>query len=167
MSDVRPSQARVPWLRLKATRVVESESDPSCCQAELVLMGLRAPQETHNVAEVREKIKNFLASYGMIKGHTGAVLPRDSDVLPTLRLSGDASDSSESPSTPTLSLCSDSLSSDGIIAGHTYTLSSARDEHLWSDATTAQEYQQSGQSPYNVLRFGRAHRFQACIRQRF
>ena len=91
----------------------------------------------------------------MIKGHTGTVTSRDSDAFPTLRLSGDTSDSSQSPSTPTLSLCSETTSSpDALIMGQ-YTLSSTRDEHLWpGDTTTTQEYSHQGQSLYNVLRSG-------------
>jgi len=135
--------------RIRRKKCDEQLSDGRCrtcvrLRLECLGFGSKRPdwlRETHNVAEVREKIKNFLASHGMIKGHTGTVAPRDSDVSPTLRLSGDTSDSSQSPSTPTLSICSETLSSsDGLITGHPYTLSSVRDEHLRWDTTPTQEY---------------------------
>lgn len=54
--------------------------------------------------DLREKIKSFLASQGMIKGHSGSG-PRNGEPEQTLRLaSEDYSSSSESPPTQTLSL---------------------------------------------------------------
>jgi len=56
---------------------------------------------------LREKIKNFLAAQGMIKGHSGAG-PRPSEQEPSiLSLSGDYPSPSTSPQTPTLSISSD------------------------------------------------------------
>jgi hypothetical protein len=59
------------------------------------------------VVDLREKIKNFLAAQGMIKGHSGAG-PRPNDQEPSiLSLSSDYASPSTSPQTPTLSISSD------------------------------------------------------------
>ncbi|KAG2368015.1 hypothetical protein BDR07DRAFT_183061 [Suillus spraguei] len=61
------------------------------------------------VVDLREKIKNFLAAQGMIKGHSGAG-PRPNDQEPSiLSLSADYdyASPSTSPQTPTLSIFSD------------------------------------------------------------
>ncbi|KAG6851142.1 hypothetical protein H0H93_001022 [Arthromyces matolae] len=66
--------------------------------------GCAPHKESRNVTDLREKIKVFLASQGMIKGHSNGS-PRGVEVeSPTLHLREDYSTSSESPSTPTLSL---------------------------------------------------------------
>ncbi|KAG6862510.1 hypothetical protein C0995_000058 [Termitomyces sp. Mi166 len=69
------------------------------------LRGCAPHKESRNVAELREKIKIFLASQGMIKGHSGTG-PRGAETeSPTLHLrTEEYSESSESPPTPTLSL---------------------------------------------------------------
>ncbi|KAG6910839.1 hypothetical protein DXG01_007154 [Tephrocybe rancida] len=61
-------------------------------------------KESRNVADLREKIKSFLAAQGMIKGHSGTG-PRGAEPEhPTLHLTDDYSSASDSPPTPTLSL---------------------------------------------------------------
>ncbi|KAF8896477.1 fungal-specific transcription factor domain-containing protein [Infundibulicybe gibba] len=69
--------------------------------------GTKRPEwlrESHNVTELREKIKTFLASQGMIKGHSGSG-PRNAEHEPEmLRLQDDYSASSETPPTPQLVL---------------------------------------------------------------
>ncbi|KAG6813964.1 hypothetical protein H0H92_005219 [Tricholoma furcatifolium] len=59
-------------------------------------------KESRNVHEVREKIKTFLVSQGMIKGHSNNG-SKTSEPTPTLNLREDSSGSS-SPETPTISL---------------------------------------------------------------
>ncbi|KAG5726235.1 Transcriptional regulatory protein pro-1 [Termitomyces sp. T112] len=82
----------------------------TCIRLRLECLGFGAKRpewlrESRNVAEVREKIKIFLASQGMIKGHSGTG-PRGAETeSPTLHLRAEEySESSESPPTPTLSL---------------------------------------------------------------
>ena len=58
------------------------------------------------MVDIREKIKAFLASQGMIKGHSGSG-PRTSEQEPQiLHLSSDYVSPSTSPQTPTLSITS-------------------------------------------------------------
>jgi len=65
-------------------------------------------QEPDSVPLLREKIKSFLASQGMIKGHSGPG-PRNSDQQPQILMLSDRAEP-QSPPTPTLSATS---SSDG------------------------------------------------------
>lgn len=58
-------------------------------------------QENNSVTELREKIKTFLASQGMIKGHSGSG-PRSTDGDPPVLVLVEALQTSN-PSTPTLS----------------------------------------------------------------
>ncbi|KAH0833230.1 hypothetical protein J3R83DRAFT_12290 [Lanmaoa asiatica] len=61
-------------------------------------------QENRNVLDLREKIKTFLASQGMIKGHSGSA-PRAAELEPqVLSLSVDYVSPTNSPQTPTLSI---------------------------------------------------------------
>jgi hypothetical protein len=63
-------------------------------------------QENRNVLDLRDKIKTFLASQGMIKGHSGAA-PRAAEQEPQiLALSADYASPTNSPQTPTLSISS-------------------------------------------------------------
>lgn len=63
-------------------------------------------QENRNVLDLRDKIKTFLASQGMIKGHSGAA-PRTAEQEPQiLALSADYVSPTNSPQTPTLSISS-------------------------------------------------------------
>ena len=63
-------------------------------------------QENRNVLDLRDKIKTFLASQGMIKGHSGAA-PRAAEQEPQiLALSADYVSPTNSPQTPTLSISS-------------------------------------------------------------
>lgn len=64
------------------------------------------PQENRNVLDLRDKIKTFLASQGMIKGHSGSA-PRAAEHDPQiLALSADYISPMNSPQTPTLSISS-------------------------------------------------------------
>lgn len=76
------------------------------CSSRSALSERCAPhKESRNVAELREKIKIFLASQGMIKGHSGTAPRGAESESPTLHLrTEEYSESSESPPTPTLSL---------------------------------------------------------------
>ncbi|KAJ7096533.1 fungal-specific transcription factor domain-containing protein [Mycena belliarum] len=80
----------------------------TCVRLRLQCLGFGAKRpewlrESRNVADMRDKIKTFLAAQGMIKGHSGAgARLAEQDVL---RLEGDSTPSSSgSPATPTLSL---------------------------------------------------------------
>ena len=63
-------------------------------------------QEPDSVPVLREKIKSFLASQGMIKGHSGPG-PRNSDQQPQILILSDRVEP-RSPPTPTLSTASSS-----------------------------------------------------------
>jgi hypothetical protein len=80
----------------------------TCVRLRLQCLGFGAKRpdwlrENRRVMELREKIKTFLASQGMIKGHSAAG-PRSSNESTFLALSDDYGSSSDSPPTPTLSL---------------------------------------------------------------
>ncbi|KAG6897152.1 hypothetical protein C0992_003739 [Termitomyces sp. T32_za158] len=109
----------------------------TCTRLRLECLGFGAKRpewlrESRNVAELREKIKVFLASQGMIKGHSGTGPRGVENESPTLHLrTEECSDSSESPPTPTLSLTDTSrphhmISSirDDPYSGHDYSVSS-------------------------------------------
>lgn len=103
MATARPASgsscsawALVPNVQIGSGYVVSARSRISCLNILL--------QENRRVVEIREKIKTFLASQGMIKGHSGSG-PRTADQEQTfLALSDDYCSSSDSPPTPTLSL---------------------------------------------------------------
>ncbi|KAG1739189.1 fungal-specific transcription factor domain-containing protein [Suillus paluster] len=84
----------------------------TCVRLRLQCLGFGAKRPewlraSDKVVDLREKIKNFLAAQGMIKGHSGAG-PRPSDQEPSiLSLSADYTSPSTSPQTPTLSISSD------------------------------------------------------------
>ncbi|OAX42478.1 hypothetical protein K503DRAFT_766748 [Rhizopogon vinicolor AM-OR11-026] len=84
----------------------------TCVRLRLQCLGFGAKRpewlrSSDKVVDLREKIKNFLAAQGMIKGHSGAG-PRPSEQEPSiLSLSGDYASPSTSPQTPTLSISSD------------------------------------------------------------
>ncbi|KAG0706749.1 fungal-specific transcription factor domain-containing protein [Suillus ampliporus] len=84
----------------------------TCVRLRLQCLGFGAKRPewlraSDKVVDLREKIKNFLAAQGMIKGHSGAG-PRPSDQEPSiLSLSADSTSPSTSPQTPTLSISSD------------------------------------------------------------
>ncbi|KAG6845480.1 hypothetical protein H0H87_008840 [Tephrocybe sp. NHM501043] len=101
----------------------------TCVRLRLECLGFGAKRpdwlrESRNVAELREKIKAFLAAQGMIKGHSGTCPRGVEPEQPTLNLSadGDYSSSSESPPTPTLSLTDPSRPH--------HMISSIRDDHF-------------------------------------
>ncbi|KAG1821628.1 fungal-specific transcription factor domain-containing protein [Suillus subaureus] len=84
----------------------------TCVRLRLQCLGFGAKRPewlraNDKVVDLREKIKNFLAAQGMIKGHSGAG-PRPNDQEPSiLSLSADYASPSTSPQTPTLSISSD------------------------------------------------------------
>ena len=63
-------------------------------------------QENRNVVDLREKIKAFLASQGMIKGHSGTASRAAEQDPQILALSADYVSPTNSPQTPTLSISS-------------------------------------------------------------
>ena len=63
-------------------------------------------QEDNSVAELRDKIKTFFASQGMIKGHSGSGPRRTEAGPPVLVLVDHLRTSPSSPPTPTLSATS-------------------------------------------------------------
>ena len=67
---------------------------------------LDASQENNSVTELREKIKTFLASQGMIKGHSGSGPRTTEEHPPVLVLVDHLRTSPSSPPTPTLSATS-------------------------------------------------------------
>ncbi|KIK99966.1 hypothetical protein PAXRUDRAFT_822144, partial [Paxillus rubicundulus Ve08.2h10] len=92
----------------------QANADGSCAtcvrlRLQCLGFGAKRPEwlrENRNVMELRDKIKTFLASQGMIKGHSGSG-PRSSEQEPQiLSLSSDYSSPSNSPQTPTLSISS-------------------------------------------------------------
>ena len=96
----------MPWLWCKTPRLAQGKW---YFGGIIQSLGRRLLQESRNVVDLREKIKSFLASQGMIKGHSGSG-PRNADQdQPFLRLTEDPyhSSSSESPQSQTLSLSPD------------------------------------------------------------
>lgn len=99
--------------RIRRKKCDENPNEDGYCQTcvrlKLQCLGFGAKRpdwlrENRRVVEIREKIKTFLASQGMIKGHSGSG-PRTADQEQTfLALSDDYCSSSDSPPTPTLSL---------------------------------------------------------------
>lgn len=85
----------------------------TCTRLRLQCLGFGAKRpdwlrDGRNVLDLREKIKSFLASQGMIKGHSGSG-PRSSDQdqePQVLHLSNDYTSPSTTPQTPTLSISS-------------------------------------------------------------
>ena len=68
--DVCPSPSPVPRVRCEAARLDEGTSSRSGVKFFRRLTS--HPQENNSVTELREKIKTFLASQDMIKGHSGS-----------------------------------------------------------------------------------------------
>ncbi|KAG9315231.1 hypothetical protein JVU11DRAFT_4364 [Chiua virens] len=83
----------------------------TCVRLRLQCLGFGAKRpewlrENRNVVDLRDKIKTFLASQGMIKGHSGSA-PRAVEQEPQiLTLSADYVSPNNSPQTPTLSISS-------------------------------------------------------------
>ncbi|KAG8213097.1 hypothetical protein J3R82DRAFT_11493 [Butyriboletus roseoflavus] len=96
--------------RKKCDEQMNPEGSCSTCvrlRLQCLGFGAKRPEwlrENRNVLDLREKIKTFLASQGMIKGHSGSA-PRDAEQEPqVLTLSADYGSPSNSPQTPTLSI---------------------------------------------------------------
>lgn len=97
---LRSPPSSMPRLRCQASRVVAGNAPLSFSHR----IPSHISQETRNVVDLREKIKTFLASQGMIKGHSGSA-PRAPEHEPQiLTLSADYPSPSNSPQTPTLSI---------------------------------------------------------------
>ncbi|KAG2110229.1 fungal-specific transcription factor domain-containing protein [Suillus discolor] len=102
--------------RIRRKKCDEQPNNDGSCQTCVRLrlqclgFGAKRPEwlrASDKVVDLREKIKNFLAAQGMIKGHSGAG-PRPNDQEPSiLSLSADYASPSTSPQTPTLSISSD------------------------------------------------------------
>ena len=142
MRDLHPSSPSVPWLWAEAPRVAQGTRrawtcNPPCTSylflTEISLF-LSLPKENNNVTMFREKIKDFLAAQGMIKGHSGSgTRSSDQDGMLVLVNDHGRSDTS-SPHSPALSVDS---SDDRRRNGHT--LSSIRhDPHYPSISLPAQ-----------------------------
>ncbi|KAH9856614.1 fungal-specific transcription factor domain-containing protein [Lenzites betulinus] len=102
--------------RIRRKKCDEQPNEDGACQTCVRLrlqclgFGAKRPEWMRNnsVTELREKIKTFLASQGMIKGHSGSG-PRSTDQdPPVLVLVDQLHTSSSSPPTPTLSATSSS-----------------------------------------------------------
>lgn len=99
LHDLLTSPSPVSRFRRKASRVAARTLIP---HTPIPLS--HVPQENRNVLDLREKIKSFLASQGMIKGHSGSA-PRAAEHEPQiLSLSTDYISPTNSPQTPTLSI---------------------------------------------------------------
>lgn len=98
--------------------------DPELCAlssgALMMTVCVRVSQENRNVVDLREKIKTFLASQGMIKGHSGSGPRASEPEAQILHLSNDYVSPSTSPQTPTLSISSNDerLSATYPLRGH-------------------------------------------------
>ncbi|EIW57279.1 uncharacterized protein TRAVEDRAFT_125655 [Trametes versicolor FP-101664 SS1] len=103
--------------RIRRKKCDEQPNDDGACQTCVRLrlqclgFGAKRPEwmrENNSVTELREKIKSFLASQGMIKGHSGSG-PRSTDQDPPVLVLVDSLHTSpSSPPTPTLSATSSS-----------------------------------------------------------
>lgn len=97
---LRTPPSSMPRLRCQASRMVAGNIPLPFCHHS----PSHISQETRNVVDLRDKIKTFLASQGMIKGHSGAA-PRVAEHDPQiLTLSADYPSPTNSPQTPTLSI---------------------------------------------------------------
>ena len=110
----------------------------------MALIGLCYLQENNSVSELREKIKTFLASQGMIKGHSGSG-PRTTEAdPPVLVLVDHLRTSPSSPPTPTLS----ATSSEGQRPSHNGMNTSFERAPPHYPAMPPPEQQHYGQSMY-------------------
>lgn len=97
---LHPPSSPMPRLRGQTSRVASGKRLPFISR----YIPSYATQENRNVVDLRDKIKTFLASQGMIKGHSGSA-PRAAEQEPQiLSLSADYVSPSNSPQTPTLSI---------------------------------------------------------------
>ena len=103
---MRPPSSSVPWFRCKASRMDEGQFISLTTRFSLPPILNFTVQEPDSVPVLREKIKTFLASQGMIKGHSGPG-PRNSDQQPQILMLSDRIEP-RSPPTPTLSATSSS-----------------------------------------------------------
>jgi hypothetical protein len=83
----------------------------TCVRLRLQCLGFGAKRpewlrENRNVLDLRDKIKTFLASQGMIKGHSGSATRAAEQEQQILSLSTDYVSPTNSPQTPTLSISS-------------------------------------------------------------
>jgi C6 transcription factor Pro1 len=122
--------------RIRRKKCDEQRNDSGHCRTcvrlklECLGFGAKRPdflKESRNVLFMREKIKAFLASQGMIKGHSASG-PRNSEqeFLFLRRVDEYSSDSSASPPTPTLTIPDDTPHSH-------LTMSNMRSERWFTD----------------------------------
>ncbi|KAI0663910.1 fungal-specific transcription factor domain-containing protein [Cubamyces menziesii] len=136
--------------RIRRKKCDEQPNEDGACQTCVRLrlqclgFGAKRPdwmRENNSVTELREKIKAFLASQGMIKGHSGSG-PRTTEAdPPVLVLVDHLHTSPSSPPTPTLSAAS---SSEGPRPPHANSISFERTPHY---AAMPPEQQQYGHRP--------------------
>ncbi|TFK27793.1 hypothetical protein FA15DRAFT_666018 [Coprinopsis marcescibilis] len=121
--------------RIRRKKCDEERTERDTCRTcerlrlECLGFGAKRPEwlrENHNVVQLRDKIKVFLASQGLIKGHSGTGSRTAEQGHAFLRLSGDSppgySSGSESPPSHTVSFSSDED------RGHRLVTSSIRDQ---------------------------------------
>lgn len=95
------------WIWRQAARLDEGASLLRRLSRRLALYSRSSYlQENNSVTELREKIKTFLASQGMIKGHSGSGPRTNEEHPPVLVLVDHLHPSPSSPPTPTLSATS-------------------------------------------------------------
>ncbi|RDX57063.1 hypothetical protein K466DRAFT_574118 [Polyporus arcularius HHB13444] len=101
--------------RIRRKKCDEQPNEEGACQTCVRLrlqclgFGAKRPdwmRENNSVTELREKIKTFLASQGMIKGHSGSGPRTNEEHPPVLVLVDGLQNSPSSPPTPTLSATS-------------------------------------------------------------
>jgi|SRR5712671_3576308 len=108
MRDMHPSSPSMPWLWPEAPRVAQGRPGLRVVHLQRIsympFFFFSISKENNNVTMFREKIKDFLAAQGMIKGHSGSGA-RSSDQEGMLVLITDhgRSDTS-SPHSPALSI---------------------------------------------------------------
>ncbi|THV07270.1 hypothetical protein K435DRAFT_329072 [Dendrothele bispora CBS 962.96] len=139
----------MPWLRCQTPGLAQSMSSSFLIT---LYHGADVPrQENNNVVELRDKIKQFLASQGMIKGHSGSASSRSAEQEQTLQLADDPHHTpSGSPQSSSELILSDELSSHGA-------LSSVREHHeidgaIYSTSYPSTSYDSSS-SKYSFLIF--------------
>ncbi|KAL0060183.1 hypothetical protein AAF712_013030 [Marasmius tenuissimus] len=130
----------MPGVRCKTSRLAEgTSSPPSLCLIVFVwLTCIANVQESQNVTDLRDKIKSFLASQGMIKGHSGPsqrtqTHPEESqEERATLKLASEGYPSSASESPPANNHLVLSSSAEGNIRHAQVSVSNVREDGHWA-----------------------------------
>lgn len=103
LPNLRSSSSPMSWLRCKEARLDEGTLSSPLKNFHSRHTSHPLPQENNSVTELREKIKTFLASQGMIKGHSGSGPRSTEGDPPVLVLVENLHNHPSSPATPTLS----------------------------------------------------------------